>query len=375
VASPTRASVELPLTGLGVIDCSVSLPASFCTSLLQRLGASVTSIEDVSEPTQTKSAFLDEHLSRVDVYREYVTRQKEVIRVDLGSARGKASLERVLDDADVLVEDWRHGLIDTMGLDLAALVKRNPRLIVASVTPYGRTGPRSGASASDLTLFHGAGPGHATPGLVEDPETMPPLRLGSHQGSFLSGVAAAINVCAAVLQRKRATDTGPVGVNFSCHEAVANSFRQSLGTFAFYGGGLSRDLARGRGAGGTAEHRNIRCRDGWINMAWAGVLHWDCVGDLLGQPSWMEDDRLATPAARYKNWALVIPHLEAWALEHDKEEIFYLCQGHRIPCAPVNEGLDLLSAGVLASRSFWEDSTETGAVLPGVLSQFRHADE
>jgi len=363
------------LTGLRVIDCSASLPASFCTSLLQRLGASVTTIEDVSERTQTKSAFLDEHLSRQGVYREYVARQKEVVRVDLGSADGTASLERVLGEADVLVEDWRHGLIDSLGLDLSAIVERNPRLIVASVTPYGRTGPRSGAHASDLTLFHGGGPGHATPGLVADPETMPPLRLGSHQGSFVSGLAAAINVCAAVLQRRRTTAAGLVSVDFSCHEAIANSFRQSLGTFAFYGGGLNRDLARGRGAGGTAEHRNIRCNDGWINMAWAGVLHWACVADLLGKPSWMDDERLATPALRYKNWALVIPRLEEWALEHDKEHIFYLCQGHRIPCAPVNEGLDLLSAEVLASRNFWDESTESGAVLPGVLSQFRHAEE
>jgi len=363
------------LTGVRVIDCSLALPASFCTSLLRRLGASVTAVEDMSERTEIGSAFLDEQLSRGGVYREYVARQKENVRIDLGSADGKAWLEGVLADADVLVEDWRHGLIDALGLDLSEIVERNPRLVVASVTPYGRTGPRSGASASDLTLFHGGGPGHATPGLVADPETMAPLRLGSHQGSFVSGLAAAINVCAAVLQRRRATPTGPVRVDFSCHEAIANSFRQSLGTFAFYGGGLNRDLARGRGAGGTAEHRNIRCKDGWINMAWAGVLHWECVGDLLGRPSWMADERLTTPALRYKNWALVIPHLEEWALEHDKEHIFYLCQGHRIPCAPVNEGIDLLSAEVLASRRFWDQSTEAGVVLPGVLSQVSQAEE
>jgi crotonobetainyl-CoA:carnitine CoA-transferase CaiB-like acyl-CoA transferase len=364
-----------PLAGISVIDCSVSVPAAFCTSLLQRLGAEVQTIVDVSDPRQARSFFLDEHLTTSPLYGKYLAHGKETVRIDLGSEAGRGELEEALSGADVLVEDWRVELLDALRIDPGALAGRKAGLVIASVTPYGRTGPMSAAPASDLTLVHGGGPGHATPGLVADPATMPPLRFGSHQGLFHSGLAAAINICAAVLLGRRSdpVPASPLVVDFSCHEAVANSFRQSIGTFAFYGGGLTRDLARGRGAGGTAEHRNIPCRDGWINMAWAGVLHWECVRDLLGAPEWMNDERLATPGLRYKNWALVFPHLEAWAQERDKEQIFYLCQGHRIPCAPVNDGFDLLAAGAFSSRSFWRASGDHGPVLPGGLSRVHRA--
>ncbi len=267
--------------------------------------------------------------------------------------------------------------MEAAGLDRTTLRREYPSIIVVSVTPFGRQGARSDWPASDLTLFHGGGPGFATPGLVADPENMPPLRLGSHQGCMVSGLTAAINVCAAALLRKRSPDAGSVQVDFSCHEAMANCFRQSLGTYAFYGGGLNRDLSRGRGAGGTADHRNIRCKDGWINLSWAAVKQWDSLKDLLGNPDWMEDERLANPGLRYRNWALVVPRLEEWAGEYDKEELFYLCQGSRIPCAPVNEGADLLEAEFLASRGFWDDGTADGssAKLPDVRSQFAWAEQ
>jgi crotonobetainyl-CoA:carnitine CoA-transferase CaiB-like acyl-CoA transferase len=369
--------VAHPLRDVRVVDCSVALPGSFCTSLLQQFGAEVTLIEDSrGRPLKAKSSFRDEHLSLSPTYYRYLSRGKKVISADLTTAEGRDCLRQSLYTADVLVEDWREGLFDETGIDRDEILQENPDLVIVSVTPYGRSGPRSGWPASDLTLLHGAGPGHATPGLVADPKTMPPLRMASHQGALSSGLAAAINVCAAVFLRRRNGSGIPLSVDFSCHEAVANNVRQNVGTFAFYGGGLNRDLARGRGAGGTAEHRNIRCKDGWINMVWAGPQHWDSVGELLGRPEWMEDERLATPGLRYKNWALVLPRLEEWAQQYEKDYLFYVCQGHRIPCAPVNDGPDLLEADVLDSRAYWDRESE-GAKhpMPGRINRMERADE
>jgi crotonobetainyl-CoA:carnitine CoA-transferase CaiB-like acyl-CoA transferase len=369
-------STQKLLADVRIIDLSVSLASAFCTSLLQRLGAEVTHVEPTPWPVDQKTGFLDEYLARSPVYDEYVNSGKQVRKLDLSSEGGRNELNQLLSTADVLVEDWRRELLEEAGLESTSLRHDFPGLIVVSVTPFGRSGARSDWPASDLTLFHGGGPGFATPGLIADPENTPPIRQGSHQGGFVSGLTAATNVCAALLLRKRAADDGGAWVDFSCHEAMANTFRQSLGTFAYYGGGLNRDLARGRGAGGTADHRNIRCEDGWINLSWAGVKQWETLKELLGDPEWMEDERLANPGLRQRNWALAVPHLEEWTTEYNKEALFYLCQANRIPCAPVNDGTDLLESETFSSRSFWEERNRDGKAtrFPAIHSQFSRTE-
>src|SRR5262249_32093846 len=138
------------LTGVRVLDCSTSLAAAFCTSLLQRLGAEVTRVDDDSSNAQrARSAFVDEFLSRSGLYARYVGRGKETIAIDLSSAEGQNSLDDLLRDTDLLVEDQRTELLPHRGRSL------NPELIVVSVTPYGHTGPKRAHVASDLTLYHG----------------------------------------------------------------------------------------------------------------------------------------------------------------------------------------------------------------------------
>jgi crotonobetainyl-CoA:carnitine CoA-transferase CaiB-like acyl-CoA transferase len=340
----------------------------FCTALLASYGAAVTAVEDISG--HPRSLFRDTHLATNSVYGAYLGRKKRQVSLDLSTAVGREELSGLVRDADCVVDDWSEDLFDYLSEGSSREPDRERSLVKVSVTPHGHSGPRGGMPASDLTLFHGGGPGHATPGLVSDPDTMPPLRMGGHQGLFVSGLAAAINLSAALFLARRQPTSTIVEVDFSCHEAMANAFRQSLGTFAFYGGGLNRDLSRGRGAGGTAEHRNIRCKDGWFNLAWAGVQWWESVKELLGNPAWMADERLSTPALRYRNWALVLPRLEEWAQQHEKEHLFYLLQGYRIPCAPVNDGPDLLASELFASRTFWDDST--GSRMPGMLSRIEH---
>jgi CoA:oxalate CoA-transferase len=346
MTGPTRLPGSTgPLTGIRVLDCSESLGAAYCSMTLERLGAEVTRVEVLGAG---ESAFLDAYLSESDVYRDYVGRSAPRRRLDLAESSDVAELRELVAATDVVFDDRREPLLESAGVD--ALAGAGQRPIVASLTPHGRTGPRRDDLASDLTVFHGSGPGFAVPGLVADPTTMSPLRLGSHQGHFVSGLVAAINLSAAVLVRRHTGAT--VTVDVSAHEALANSFRQSLGTFAFYGGGMSRDLARGRGAGGMVDSRNLRCKDGYINIAWAGVQQWDSLKGVLGNPSWMDDPDLETPALRYRNWTKIAPKLEEWAADYEKEHLLYLCQGFRIPCAPVLDGVDLLGSSALSSRGF-----------------------
>ena len=286
---------------------------------------------------------------------------------------GRSALKKLLARADVLVEDWRLELLEEAGLAPAALRTEFPNLVITSITPFGRSGPRKDWPASDLTLSQGGGPGFATPGLVADPQDHQPIRLGSHQASFVSGLTAATNVCAAIVLRPHNAPAGGSWVDFSCHEAMANAFRQSLGTYAYLKGGLNRDLARGRGAGGTANTRNIRCQDGYINMSWTSDKQWDSLQELMGYPEWAKDERLATPASRSLNWFVAYEGIEEWTKDYDMQALFFLFQANRIPCAPVNTGADLLESDALSSRSFWDESDD-GKRLPGIHAQFVGAE-
>ena len=352
------------LVGVRVLDCAQSLSAAFCAATLARMGADVVRVEIVDGPADTASAFLDAPLSHSEIYRDFLGRSGERLPIDLSGPTGRAALRELVSGVDVVLEDSREPLLPTVGIDITSFDDGRPTPIVASVTPHGRSGPRRDDLASDLTLFHGAGPGHAVPGLVADPSTMAPLRLGSHQGLMVGGLVAAINVVAAVFARGRQPPSAVVTVDVSCHEALVNSYRQSLGTFAYYGGGMGRDLAFGRGAGGMVDHRNLKCKDGYFNLAWVGVQQWDSLKGLLGDPEWMQDEDLATPALRYRNWAKIVPRLEEWAAEFEKEHLLYLCQGWRIPCATVNEGGDLLAVDVLESRGFWRSVQVDGGPTP-----------
>jgi crotonobetainyl-CoA:carnitine CoA-transferase CaiB-like acyl-CoA transferase len=359
-----------PLAGVRILDCAESLGAACCTATLEGMGAEVTRLEVLAPGDGGQPAFLDSYLSGSEVYRDYVRRSTKRRRLDITVPADVSELRALVATADAVVEDRREPLLAAAGIDVIADGDVPPP-IVASLTPHGRTGPRRTDLASDLTVFHGAGPGRAVPGLVADPATMEPLRLGSHQGHFVSGLVAAINLAAALLARRRSGAI--VTVDVSAHEALANSFRQSLGTFAFYGGGMGRELARGRGAGGMVDGRNLRCKDGYVNIAWAGVQQWDSLQGALGNPEWMTDPDFATPALRYRNWARIVPQLEEWATEFEREHLLYLCQGWRIPCAPVLEGGDLLDSSALTSRRFWSTvrDGDSEVVLPATPGRRR----
>ena len=357
-----------------VLDCSAALPASFCAQLLGAFGGQILRIDDLRFSNSARTDFKDEFLTSCDLYSAYVQRDKESLELDLRDPSGRGVLHDRVRTTDMLIEDRRTNDLATIGLDRTTLFGLNPRLVLVSITPYGRTHSEAQTVASDLTLYHGGGLGFATPGLVNSPVNDPPLRLGSHQGEFVSGLAAAINASAAMLRQLRWPHQGPSIVDFSCHKAMANVFRQDLGSFAYYQGGLNRDVQRGRGAGGTVERRNLRCEDGWVNLSWAGVQQWDSLRQMLDEPLWMNDDRLSTPHMRYRNWSVIWPHLEEWAAAKAKEEIFLLCQAHRIPCAPVNSGSELLRSALLESRAYW-DERDDARKMPGLVSKWWRVPE
>jgi crotonobetainyl-CoA:carnitine CoA-transferase CaiB-like acyl-CoA transferase len=111
-------------------------------------------------------------------------------------------------------------------------------------------------------------------------------------------------------------------------------------------------------------------------MSWTGPRPWESLKKIMGNPDWAEEEPFSTPALRGRNWSAAFEHIEEWASDYTKDALFLLCQANRVPCAPVNEGTDLLVSDGLSSRAFWDDSEggAKGAKLPGIRSQFIGTD-
>lgn len=139
--------VNGPLHGLRVIDLTRVLSGPFCTMILGDLGADVVKVEPPKgDPVRAQGTMTD----GVSGYFAGFNRNKRSVVLDLYSQAGRAVLRRMLADADVLVENFRPGTLDKLGLDAATLKTLNPRLIVASINGYGSTGPYTDRPAFDF---------------------------------------------------------------------------------------------------------------------------------------------------------------------------------------------------------------------------------
>lgn len=340
------------LNGARVVDCSASLMGAYATQLVAGYGAEVTSLRIDELLRKGASPFADTHLRERPYYAPYLARHKAEVSVDLDSEDAVEQVRALVAAADVVVVDHQRdsgsravGIVEDAAADADTIVVR--------LSPYG-DGDRNDRRASDLTMYHGGGPGFATPGLVADPATMAPLRPRSHQAHMVSGLTASISIVSALMQKRR--DVGRVGVDFSAYEAMANLFRQNLATYAYHAGGVRRELAKGRGAGGTADQRNLPCQDGHVNLSYASAKHWEALRAMLEEPEWMNDELFATPALRYRNWAAIYERLSEWLSTRAKSEVFILAQAFGIPCAPLNTASEILSEPVLEARDFWDRS-------------------
>ena len=187
--------VKGPLDGLRVIDLTRVLSGPFCTMILGDLGADVIKIEPPKgDPVRAQGTMTEGHSG----YFAGFNRNKRSVVLDLYSPAGKAALNRLLADADVLVENFRPGTLEKLGLTAAALKALNPRLIIASVNGYGSEGPYVDRPAFDFIA-------QAMSGFmgVNGEADGPPMRAAPPVSDLIAGIYAAVGILAAVQGRER----------------------------------------------------------------------------------------------------------------------------------------------------------------------------
>ena len=349
---PGIAAVSGALQGVRVIEWSSLVSAPFCGKVLGELGADVIKIEPpgtgdegrargpfpggVPNPEQS-GLFLFANLN------------KRGITLNVESVEGRSILERLLESADIFVENQPLSLIESLGLDYNSLKNRCPGLIVTSISPYGRSGPYRNYKGTDLTANAMSGLSFGTGHPHREPLTTP-----LHQASYLAGVGAAFASIVALLGR----DLTGRGQSVDVAEA------QVIGTLLT---GYHLPTYIYRGVAGFRSGNRMRlglfpncvlpCKDGYICIDAPQMEQYRRFLDLLGAQDWMENPRYRDRRAMSDQYpeeaeALIAP----WFMERTKQEILEACLANRIPCVPVQTFDEVLEDPQLTHRQFFADA-------------------
>ena len=253
-------AVSGPLTGVTVVDLSRALAGPHATMMLGDLGARVVKVENPVGGDDTRAwgpPFVGEPGAQESTYFLSANRNKESVVLDLKSDGGRVALRRLVSRADVLVENFRVGVLDRLGFGTEVLFGLNPRLVVLSITGFGHDGPEAGRSGYDQIAQGEAGLMSVTGSGPDDPQ-----RVGVPIADLLAGMYGAYGVLAALHERER-SGTGQV-VRSSLLSAVVgvHGFHGTAWTVA---GKVGR--ARGNHHPSIAPYGMFRCADGAVQLS------------------------------------------------------------------------------------------------------------
>ena len=325
-----------PLSDITVIDLSRVLAGPYCTMVLADLGARVIKVErpDGGDDSRAIGPFLDGQ----SAYFASINRGKQSIALDLKSADDRRIFDGLLARADVLVENFRPGVLARLGYGWEALHARHPRLIVAAASGFGQTGPDAHKSAYDMVVQALGGIMSVTgwPG-------GPPTRVGTSVGDITAGLFTAIGILSALHDRSR------TGLGQFVDVAMLD------GQIAILENAIARYATTGTAPGPLgARHPSItpfaalQCGDGHIVVAAGNDGLWrDCLG-ALGLP---DDPRFASNAARTDHWQAVHDHLESVLRTGPAAHWLAVLDAAGVPCAPIQDVAQALAHPQVRARN------------------------
>jgi crotonobetainyl-CoA:carnitine CoA-transferase CaiB-like acyl-CoA transferase len=315
----------LALDGVRVIDLSRVIAGPWCGALLADLGADVIKVEDTGpgDESRTWPPYKDGEAAAYLLFN----RNKRGITLDLKAPEGARVVQALVRDADVLVENFRTGTMESFGLGYEALAEINPRLIYCSVSAFGRTGPRKDSPGYEALMqaFSGIMSITGEPG-------GPPVRSAVSFLDLTTGILCALGVSAAILQRER-TGLG--------QRVDGSLLETAVGLLAYHAEGylLAGVVPKPLGSGhpSLSPYRNFRCKDGqWIFIAAANDRFWQKLTRALGMEWMATDPRFAVNQQRVAHRAELEAILEETIGGREREPLLALLEAADVPATPVN---------------------------------------
>jgi crotonobetainyl-CoA:carnitine CoA-transferase CaiB-like acyl-CoA transferase len=322
-----------PLSGLKVIDLTHVMAGPTCTLMLADMGADVIKIEKSPHGDDSRH-MIPPKIGEETAAFLMMNRNKRGIVLDLKKPGGAKVLRRLLEGADVLVENFAPGAMERLGLGYEDLRKQYPALIYCSLSGFGRTGPYKHRRGFDLIAqamsgimsFTGEGP-HG-----------PPVKCGSPLSDITAGILAAMGILAAYAHRLK-TGEGQ-WVETSLYEAaLVQTYWQSAIALAT---GIA-PRAMGSAHPLNAPYQAFETSDGWIVVGGANRKHWLSTLDAVGAPELAEDPRFVDNAARMANLKALEDELARRFRMRPSAHWLEALDARGVPCGPVCDMLQALA--------------------------------
>jgi crotonobetainyl-CoA:carnitine CoA-transferase CaiB-like acyl-CoA transferase len=338
----------LALDGIRVIDLSRVIAGPWCGALLSDLGADVIKVEDTGagDESRTWPPYKDGEAAAYLLFN----RNKRAMTLDLKTPEGVEVVKALVRGADVVIENFRTGTMESFGLGYDTLAAENPRLIYCSVSAFGRTGPRKDSPGYEALMQAFSG----IMSITGEPGGQP-VRAGVSFLDLSTGILCALGVSAALLQRK-VTGVG--------QRVDGSLLETAVSLLAFHAEGylLTGALPRALGSGhpSLSPYRNFKCRDGqWIFIAAANDRFWGKLARAIGLGALAEDPRFAKNQERVKNRTELERILEETVSAQDREPLLKILEEADVPATPVNTVDQVMNDPQTAER--------------GIVQRVRHA--
>ncbi len=272
-----------PLAGMRVLELTQIMSGPTCGQLLADMGADVIKVEKMPGGDDARG-YRDPAINGVSAPFMMMNRNKRGLAIDLKHADGKAILLRMVEKADVLVENFRGGTLDKLGLGYEALHAANPGLIYCAISGYGRTGPYADKGGFDLIAQGFAG----LMSITGEPNR-PPVKNGNAVSDMNAGILGALGIVAAYVHKLK-TGEGQI-VDTSLSDAALQQLYWHAAIFFATG---RSSTPTGSAHVLTAPYQAFEASDGWINIGGANQTNWERIAEVLGHPEWREDPRFSS---------------------------------------------------------------------------------
>ena len=316
--------MPLALEGMKIVDCSQVLAGPFCTMLLADMGADVIKIEKPAGGDDTRymgppfvggesAAFLA------------MNRNKRSVVLDFKQKGGLEAARRLASDADVMIENYRAGTMDRLGLGYEEMSTANPALIYCSISGFGRTGPYSKRAGYDL-IAQGMSGLMSITGMPDSP----PVKVGVPMADLNAGMFAVYGILAAYIHRLK-TGQGQY-LEVSLLESALACMVWESGIY-FTTGRVSRPLGSAHRL--SATYQSLKTRDGYINVGAPNDTNWERLARAMGRVDLLEDARFTDNAGRMANLPDLEAELEGTLAEHDTAHWLEKFDRAGLPAGPV----------------------------------------
>ncbi|MDI6769620.1 MAG: CoA transferase [Anaerolineales bacterium] len=321
-----------PLDNIRILDITRALAGPYCTMMLGDLGADVIKVERPESGDESRGwgpPFVGKPYGPYPGESAYfiaANRNKRSLTVNIQTSEGQEIIRRLADISDVLVENYRSGALDEMGLGYPDLHRLYPKLIYCSISGYGRSGPFAERPGYDAIL-------QAEGGMmsITGPVDGPPSRVGIPIIDITSGMFAATAILAALHARDLTGEGQLVDISlFDAHIALLSNAASNY----LVGGEPPRRL--GNAHPNVAPYEAFSARDGWFVLGAANEKQWGLLCDMLGRADMKTDSRFAANGNRVANREMLVDELNKTFSQRDVNDWLADLIQAGLPCGPIN---------------------------------------